>query len=285
LARVIETKGRHRDIVAMKGSKTLPKELMDTLVLSIVTFMNKAGMKPQQIDESFRAAIGGLEASHQSPEKNASKGATGIGCDTIAGAVLRAWHRDPSYLDDFANPIPLALQGSRRSLATLVRSQDCEADFSGLISAMVRTGLIKKSKDKRYLPTTSAATISQMHPFAVDHVVKTVLRLVETVTRNMHPVQSQPALVERYAHIPDLDAKEARAFSDFTRQQGAACLEAIEDWLEARRKERPRTGSGRQQAISAGMHVFAYLEQPIKQEKRRSRARNRSATSSRAAHA
>jgi hypothetical protein len=121
-----------------------------------------------------------------------------------------------------------------------------------------------------------------MHPFAVDHVVKTVLRLVETVTRNMQLIDSQPALVERYAHVPDLDAKEAQAFSEFTRQQGAACLEAIEDWLEARRKERPRTASGKKRSISAGMHVFAYLEQPPATHKARLKAGSRRATSSRA---
>jgi hypothetical protein len=266
----------------MKGTNTLPKALMDTLVLSIVSFMNKAGMKPEQIDASFRSAIKGLEETYQNRKRTFPGGVAGIGCDTIAGAVLRAWHRDPSYLDDLADPIPLALQGSRKSLTTLVRSQDCEADVSGLITAMVRTGLIKKTKERRYLPTTSAATISQMHPFAVDHVVKTVLRLVETVNRNMQLADSQPALVERYAHIPDLDAKEARAFSDFSRQQGAACLEAIEDWLEARRKERPRTASGKQKGISAGMHVFAYLEQPIRKGRARTRERNKKTTSSRA---
>ncbi len=269
----------------MKGSKTIPRELMDGLVLSIVSFMNKAGMKPEQVDASFRAALKGLEAQKQSPDKQFSRGVAGIGCDTIAGAVLRAWHRDPSYLDDLANPIPLGLLGARKSLATLVRSQDSEAHVSSLISAMVRTGLIKKIKDKKYLPTTSAATISQMHPFAVDHVIKTVLRLVETVTHNMQLVDSQSALVERYAHVPDLDAKEARAFSEFTRQQGAACLEAIEDWLEARRKEKPRVASGKRHSISAGMHVFAYLEQPPHQTKSRSRARSRRTTSSRAARA
>jgi hypothetical protein len=278
-----EIKGRHRENVAMKASKTIPRELMDGLVLSIVSFLHRAGVKPDQVDASFRAAVKGLETQNRSPQKHISRGMAGIGCDTIAGAVLRAWHRDPIYLDDLANPIPLTLLGNRKSLATLVGSQDREADVSSLITAMVRTGLIKKTKGKKYLPTTSAATISQMHPFAVDHVVKTVLRLVETVTRNMQLVDSQPTLVERYAHIPDLDAKEARAFSEFTRQQGAACLEAIEDWLEARRKERPRKISSKQRSISAGMHVFAYLEQPPGQRKDRLRVRNKRATSSRAA--
>jgi hypothetical protein len=266
----------------MKGSNSIPKELMDSLVLSIVSFMNKTGMPPAEIESSFQTGIRDLSTRLAKGNKGRPKASTSIGCDTIAGAVLRAWHRDPAYLDELANPIPLSMSGQRKSLASLVKSQDPDADLGSLINEMYRTGLIKKFGDLRYLPRTSAATISQMHPFAVDHVVKTVLRLVETVTGNMRLVDSNHSLVERYAHIPDLDATEARAFSEFSRQQGTACLEAIEDWLEARRKGKPRAKSSKRGSLSAGMHVFAYLERPQASETSSRTKKKRPATSSRA---
>jgi hypothetical protein len=246
--------------------------------------MNKAGMSPNDIDESFQSAMGALSTRLQRGINGNHESTSEIGCDTIAGAVLRAWHREPNYLDDFANPVPLLVSGRRMCLASLIKAQDPQADFAGLIRAMHRTGLVRKIGDK-YLPTTSAATISQMHPFAIDHVVKTVMRLVETVTRNMQLVDSKHPLVERYAHIPDLDAKEARAFSDFSRQQGAACLEAIEDWLEARRKARPSRAKGTRESLNAGMHVFAYIEQPSQKKKNIAARKKAKATSSRAARA
>jgi hypothetical protein len=269
----------------MKAPNLISKELMDSLVLSIVTFMNKAGMSPTEIEHSFRAGLVTLASRQRGGKRTSASPSSEIGCDTIAGAVLRAWHRNPSYLDEIANPIPLCMSGPRKCLASIVKAQDPDADVVKLIGAMQRTGLIKKVGNQQYLPTTSAATISQMHPLAVDHVVKTVLRLVETVTRNMRLVDSQHSLVERYAHIPDLDAKEARAFSDFTRQQGAACLEAIEDWLEARRKGHSRTAAAKRGSLSAGMHVFAYLEQPSTAKLQGLIAKKRKSTSSRAARA
>lgn len=278
-------KGRQKDLAAMKDQNKIPKELMDNLLWSIISFMNKAGMRPLEIERSFQNGIQDLLARIERGETAYVNGKASIGCDTIAGAVLRAWHRDPEYLDEFANPIPLTLNGRSRSLALLVTNQDPEADVRELVAAMQRTGLIKKTPDRRYLPITSAATISQMHPLAIDHVVKTVLRLVETVTRNMRLVDSKHSLVERYAHVPDLDAREAQAFSDFTRQQGAACLEAIEDWLEARRKGGSRSTSAKRASLSAGMHVFAYLEQPTEGSKLRRAERKRMTTSSRAARA
>jgi hypothetical protein len=269
----------------MKASSAIPRELMDSLVLSIVSFLNRAGMQPADIEVSFLAGLRDLSAKNESGRKRGQKSPAPIGCDTIAGAVLRAWHRDAAYLDDLANPVPLSISGRGRSLTTLIRNQDSQADAASLIAAMQRTRLIRKTTNGRYLPNTSAATISQMHPFAVDHVVKTVLRLVETVTRNMRLVNSNHSLVERYAHIPDLDANEAKAFSEFSRQQGAACLEAIEDWLEARRKSKPRTAPGRASSLSAGMHVFAYLEQPPESKGRRNSTKKNASTSSRAARA
>jgi len=268
----------------MNGSNAIPRELMDSLLLSIVSFMNKAGMSQVEIEKCFHAGMRDLSRSLTGPKRNGSQKSSAIGCDTIAGAVLRAWHRDPNFLDELANPIPLSLSGRKRSLSSLVRAQDPHADVTGLVNAMHRTGLIKRFGSHQYLPRTSAATISQMHPFAVDHVVKTVLRLVETVTRNMRLIDSKHSLVERYAHIPDLDATEAQAFSDFSRQQGAACLEAIEDWLEARRKGKSRVAGNKKGAsISAGMHVFAYLEEPTAARRSIREAKRRAATSSRAA--
>ncbi len=268
----------------MKASNAVSKDLMDSLVLSIVSFMNKAGMEPSEIEKSFRSGLRDLSLRMEDRRAPGRGGSAEIGCDTIAGAVLRAWHRDPVYLDELANPIPLAQSGRGRTFSTLVKSQDPRADVDSLVKAMHRTRLIKKIGQEKYLPITSAATIGQMHPFAVDHVVKTVLRLVETVTRNMRLVDSKHSLVERYAHIPDLDASEAKAFSDFSRQQGAACLEAIEDWLEARRNGKSRQASKRKSSLSAGMHVFAYLEQ-LPERKTKKRRASRPATSSRATRA
>jgi hypothetical protein len=101
----------------------------------------------------------------------------------------------------------------------------------------------------------------------------------------MQLVDSKHPLVERYAHIPDLDAREARAFSEFSRQQGAACLEAIEDWLEARRKARPKRAKETRESLNAGMHVFAYIEQPSQKKKQISVKKKTKPISSRAARA
>lgn len=265
----------------MKQRAPVPTELMHNLLLSIVAFMTKTGMATVEIERAFRACVDEVE---RGPKSVPARPDLYIGCDTIAGAVLRAWHREEKYLDEAANPMPLGTRGTR-SLAALIRSQDPNADVDSLVAEMQRTGLIKKARNAKFFPTTSAATIRQLHPLAVDHVAKTVMRLVETVNRNTHETPKKMPLIERYAHVPDLDARDAKAFADFTRQQGAACLEAIEDWLESRRVPAARGRGRRTGSVSAGMHVFAYVGEGAEESRQKRNKLPQRLTSSRAMRA
>lgn len=267
----------------MKEKGTVPVDLMNNLLLSIVAFMAKTGMSVADIEQACRCCLNTLgDISRKSSANNLD---SSIGCDTPAGAILRAWHREPKYLDDAANPLPLYVNRGGKSLTSLVRSQDRNVDARSLIKEMRLTGLIKRVRDGKYLPTTSAATIRQLHPLAVDHVAKTVMRLVETVNRNTHATSRKRPLIERYAHIPDLDPREAQAFAEFARQQGSACLEAIEDWLESRRQVTPRPSRNNAASVSAGMHVFAYVGKRENTVKRLSAASRPRLTASRAIRA
>ncbi len=265
----------------MKQHAPVPTELMHNLLLSIVAFMTKTGMATADIERAFLACV---DEVGRGPKGVAARPDLFIGCDTIAGAVLRAWHREEKYLDNAANPIPLGAKRGAKSLAALIRSQDPDAEADLLIAEMQRTGLIKKAPNGKFLPTTSAATIRQLHPLAVDHVAKTVMRLVETVDRNTHVTSKKMPLIERYAHVPDLDARDAQAFADFTRQQGAACLEAIEDWLESRRVPTAK-GRGGRGSVSAGMHVFAYVGEGAEESRQKRTKVPQRLTSSRAMRA
>lgn len=267
----------------MKNTLGVPAELMSNLLKSILAFMEKTGMSHSEIEQTFQECSKAMKAKSAKTGRKTDQ-QFGIGCDTVAGAVLRAWYRETQFVDDSAHPIPLFLRRGKLTLSSLIRMQDESTDIERLVSEMHSTGLIRKDARGRYLPTTSAATIRQMHPLAIDHVAKTVMRLVETVDRNMRSSTSKPPLIERYAHVPDLGASEAKEFAVFTRQQGAACLEAIEDWLEARRSRRLSARQGASANVSAGMHIFAYLgDRPTSSNK--AEPRRKAFSSSRAARA
>jgi len=234
---------------------------MHELLAAVIYFMARSGMESERIERSFKGSMKAARARTYTVSKPA---APDIGSDTVAGAVLRAWHRDNSYIDDEAKPIPLKLTGRPRSLVALVRRQDSKCDVMTLVKDMLAVGLIRKSRSGTYLPTTESATIRQLHPLLIDHVAKSVMRLVETVYRNTDPLISSTPMIERYAHVPDLDPADAKEFAAFAQQQGAAYLAAIDDWLETRRVQ-SRAGKKRRSRtkVAAGVHLVAYLgDQP-----------------------
>lgn len=225
--------------------------------------MSKSGVEKTRIEHSFRISMRAATAKRRGTADRPSA-STNIGSDTVAGAVLRAWHRDAAYIDEEARPRPLRLAGRSPSLSALARRQDAKCDTTSLVRDMLTVGLVRKLRNGRFLPTAESATIGQLHPLAVEHVAKSVARLLETVRRNTDSALTCMPLIERYAHVPDLDSADAKDFAAFAQRQGAAYLEAIDDWLETRRIQskagRKRSSNSK---VAAGVHLVAYLgDQP-----------------------
>jgi hypothetical protein len=184
-----------------------------------------------------------------------------IGNGNVSAEVIRIWNRDARYLDAEARPRPLCRTQGRSSLTRLVKSLDPDVDANSIVDAMLAVGLIRKLPRNKYLPTAESVTIGFLHPLAVEHVAKSVIRLVSTVCRNTDPTKALDSLIERYAYVPDLSQDEVKAFSEFTRLQGMAYLSAVDDWLEQRRVRWGNSGSrrGSSEGVAAGVHLVAYL--------------------------
>jgi hypothetical protein len=236
-----------------------PDALMRKLVKSILEFLIRSGMKSADVQQVFFECLSELATSDA--ETNATQDHRFVGNGNVSAEVIRIWHRDGRFLDREARPKPLRLTRGPRSLGALVRKLDPNADHKQSIRTMRAVGLIRRLPDGRYVPTAESVTIDHLHPLAIEHVAKSVVRLVSTVCRNTDPARKSMPLIERYAYVPDLSRSEATAFAEFTRNQGMAYLEAVDDWLERRRSR--RLPKSRRQAegdgIAAGVHTFAYL--------------------------
>jgi hypothetical protein len=270
--------------VSARADVAAHPDLMRGLMTSVVAFMAQTGMSSSDIGRVFQSCLAERQRRGNRLETKADE-AVAFGCDTVAGAVLRAWHRFPRYLDDSARPIPLKVDGPDPSLSSLISSQSKKANPADVIKSMINASLLRPYKLGRYLPAKDSATIESLDPLSVDHIAKTVMRLVETASRNVTKSKNKLSLIERYAHVPDLTEAEAKAFAGFSRQQGQACLDAIEDWLETRQVGSMSRGSRQSKGVNAGVHIFAYLGGTgvVKRKPTRAKVAKR-ATSSREAH-
>ncbi len=258
-------------------------DLMHGLMRSVVAFMAQTGMSTSEISRVFQSCLADRNGRRTTLNAKPNE-AVAFGCDTVAGAVLRAWHRYPRYLDSSARPIPLRPEGPSPSLASLISSQSKKAIPADVTRAMINSRLLRPDRRGMYLPAKDSATIDLLDPLSVDHIAKTVMRLVETASKNVSKSKNKLSLIERYAHVPDLSSSEARAFAVFSKQQGQACLDAIEDWLETRQVGSVPSASVKSRSVNAGVHIFAYLGESGAVKKKAAQVKGKKrATPSRAA--
>lgn len=239
---------------------TASDALMMKLLQSILDFLIRSGVKRDAIEHMFTMCLAQIETQNRST-RSITKESNYVGNGNVSAEVIRVWHRDSRYLDSEANPRPLALARGRRSLRKLIHLLDPAVDSTKAIQAMRAVGLIRMLPDGRFLPTAESVKIDTLHPLAIEHIAKSLVRLVTTVSRNTDPTRRAIPLIERYAYVPDLSRSEAKAFVDFTRGQGMAYLEAVDDWLEQRRARRLPVSRRRAEGkgVAAGVHLFAYL--------------------------
>jgi hypothetical protein len=234
---------------------------MRKLVQSVLGFLMKSGMSASEVRSILSDCLSqdGLATPTAKPNPPDS---SRVGNGNVSAEVMRIWHRDRRFLDREANPRPLQLNRGSNCLVALVRKLDPTGDAMHSIGVMRSVGLIRRRADGRYMPTAESVKIDHLHPLAIEHIAKSVVRLVTTVCRNTDPGRRAIPLIERYAYAPDMSRKEAIAFAEFTRNQGMAYLEAVDDWLEQRRvrSSAPSRRGKKRASVAAGVHLFAYID-------------------------
>lgn len=237
--------------MARNTNKNIPF-YYERVLSSVVDFLLLSGLPISEIRSLADTVL--VKAALKSVSGEWSSANSGM--ETIPAVVLHRWHRDRDLLDSEANPIPLRLYGEAPSVEALVRDEEPHGSVRRIVDDMKSLGLVRKGSKHKYLPKSRVATIATLHPVLIEHVAHSLVRLLETVERNTSATTKKQGLIERFTHIPDLPIKEIPAFTTFSQEHGSAFLASVDDWLESRRAAAKSVGS-----CSAGIHVFAYVEQ------------------------
>lgn len=249
-----------KELPRMKTGKIMSGELQRKLLGTVVEFMSRAGVPEGAIEDAFRR---GLKDSRQlrSGKRPEFQDGSYLQNGDVSADLLRAWHRESKLISAIdASPRPLHLRKGKSSIQALILGLHKKADVESIIRFLIDAKLITRIPDGRYLPTEEAGTITQNDSFVVEHLVRSVVRLFSTMRRNTTHAGRREPLIERYAYVSDLNPGDRKSFADFTREQGLAYLQAVDDWLEQRRLGRLRRPVGvAKRGLVAGVQVVAYL--------------------------
>lgn len=240
----------------------MPVRLQMSLLTSVFEFMSDSGVSEKQIASTTQKCLGAL-----SKRKATSKSGPGEYQEAgdLAADILRVWHRDEAYLSaNGAVPRPLYLDKGRHNLNQLAKRLNPSADVGNLMDFLLDSGLVRRTRDGRYLPSTEAGAISKTAGFVSEHTAKSVVRLLSTVKKNAVTESGSQSLIERFAYVSDLDPGEVEEFCAFTRSHGHNYLQLIDDWMEQRRvRKAPAKGGSSTSGVTAGVQVVAYVGEPV----------------------
>ena len=235
------------------------------VVSTIIEFALRCGLPPQQLQALVTEQLtrgSGSAVSHT---------AVGNSLYVVTPNVLLRWHSDLSLLDAEGNPKPLRLHGAAPSVEALVLEESPREPAREVIVSMQESGMLRRASNGRYLPTTSAATVSQLNPLLVEHVTTSLVRFLETVHANVTAESSDGALLERSAQVINLPVSELPAFRGFVRDYGADFLTSVDNWLTQRSSQ--RAGRKATPVLGVGVHVFAHIQPEAKKPARARLAR------------
>ena len=180
----------------------------------------------------------------------------------LLGSILHRWNRNPRYLNDEAQPYPIRASGPTPSIEALFRAERKSTAFVTGLKHMRSAGLVKRTRMGLFLPRNDSILLHTLTPEMVANLALSINRLVSTLLQNTS-VKGRTAsrLIERNALVPDLPKRRLEEFKAFSREQGAAFVSTMNDWLENRRISQTL---GRRnlskKTVSAGIHVFAFTE-------------------------
>lgn len=227
-------------------------EYYQDILLAVFIFMlrdkTSASVVRELIERQLTEAQ--LAVRCETAKKNRSSG--------ILGAVLHEWHRNTAYLSTNVTPKAIRLIGPKPSVSALVRSQAKGVDADLIAREMLKLKLIRRIGRQLYLPVARVATIRKLTPALIDHVARSLERLLATVNFNTRGSATSESLIERTAFVHDLPRGEVEAFRKFAQSQGSAFLANADEWLESRRAE--ARFSDASSLVRAGIHVYAFEE-------------------------
>jgi len=177
------------------------------------------------------------------------------------GLVIHRWQRSARYLDDDGRPLPISARGPAPSVEALFREIRRVRYFDLGLKHLQQLRRIRRTKSGKYLPRDATTIVPTLTPELFEVLAQTMDRLVATVLHNTSlRRQTSIRLIERVTSVPDLPQKQLFAFKRFAREQGAALIGTMNEWLESHRGKRKSRLEGAADRFTAGFHVFSFVE-------------------------
>ncbi len=165
-----------------------------------------------------------------------------------AARVITGWIRDARFTDAEGRPLPLPLDGARRSFAALVKAFSGDVPPRAILDELERVGAVARTEDGRvslkvrgYLPQAGEAEKLQILGADVAGLISTIRHNLDVqrdagrkATESSSPGTTEVAagpFFQRKVFYDNLRADALPALRDLSSEQGQQLLELLDAWM------------------------------------------------------
>ena len=144
--------------------------------------------------------------------------------------ILAHWYADADYVDDRGQPLWLALQGKKHSLAKLIQRVLPGSDLHEVVRALILTQTVRR-RGRLYRPIRRFMSLTESLSFAHAHSLTSMRGLLRTVQHNISEVEPARRLLERSASNPAIPLRLLGAVQRRLKRDVTALLASEDSYL------------------------------------------------------
>lgn len=236
-----------------KQSVQVLKAAEDVLPTVMRSFL-RAGLAPEALQALFERTLGDWR-EHCAPSADGEQRRRDL--DDLAH-VLSIWHADPRFVDQDGHPRRLRQAGRPPSFEALARIAIPSVPAEEALKRLLIAGVVEVGNDGRVQALRRELVSRQWDELGLWHWRQAARRLLETLEFN-YTVPGEGRF-ERTARSERLPVEMVPVFNRWVQEHGANFVQMADDWLT--RHERPLPDDENRDAITAGVGVYLFVDEP-----------------------
>ena len=184
---------------------------------------------------------------------------------TVAiGELLSAWHQNPEYLDNFGNPLPIKMRGSRRSFGKLAKKSVPNIDATTLLTELEHVGAVTIDKNRLIHVQMRSLPVYEDKRLAIQHTLTSLHSFIRTLRHNLDSDPSNTdQLFHRIAWNGAFDHRLIPTLKIKVKRQGQNFLESFDNWMMQKTKNRSSQSKHRRKQVPISIGIYLAIGAPV----------------------
>jgi hypothetical protein len=177
------------------------------------------------------------------------------------GELLKAWHRNPEYLDDLGNPLPIRMRAGRQSFRRLAGDTVPNMNAKSLLAELERIGAVTIDGNGYIRVHMRSLPVYEDKHLAVQHTLISLDSFIRTLRHNLNSAASNSdQLFHRVAWNGDLDARDIPTLKIRVKRHGQNFLESCDNWMSRTAKSSTRNVVGKRKRAQVFIGVYLAID-------------------------